>query len=448
VYLFDQESETLPRQQLRKLQDERLRSTVALVYQRIPFYRQAFDQAGVAPGDVRSVDDLPRLPFTRKQELRDHYPFGMLAVPQDRLLRVHASSGTTGKPTVVCYTKRDIDLFAEVNARSLAAGGARPGMLLHNAYGYGLFTGGLGLHYGGERLGMVVVPVSGGVTERQITLIRDFQPQVIACTPSYSQTLAGEFENRGIEPEAISLQYAILGAEPWTDTIRQHVESGLGVTACNIYGLSEVIGPGVSQECVEERAGSHIWEDHFLPEIVDPESGEPLPEGSEGELVFTTLTKEAMPVIRYRTGDLTYLTYEPCRCGRTHVRMGPIRGRTDDMLIVRGVNIYPTQIEEILSGIPDVVPHYQLIVTRDGTLDEAEVKVEVSEDLFRAVGEEVLSADVLEADQRLRALREQIVSKIRNTLGLRTKVTLAAPGSVPRSEGGKLRRVQDHRQLT
>lgn len=447
MVMFDPEMETLSRDGLRALQSERLHAVVGYAYEHIPFYREAFDQAGIEPDSVRSLDDLPRLPFTRKQDLRDHYPFGMLAVPKNELSRVHASSGTTGKPTVVCYTKKDITLFAEVNARSMAAGGARPGMLLHNAYGYGLFTGGLGLHYGGERLGLVVVPVSGGVTERQITLILDFQPEVIACTPSYAQTLAGEFARRGIEPEQISLQYAILGAEPWTETIRDHVQRGLGVAATNIYGLSEVIGPGVSQECLEGRAGSHIWEDHFLPEIVNPTTGEPLPDGTEGELVFTTLTKEAMPVIRYRTGDLTYLTHEPCRCGRTHARMGPIRGRTDDMLVVRGINIYPTQIEEVLQGIPDLVPHYQLIVSRDGTLDEAEVKVEVSDALYRSVGQEVLSDELLAADQQLSALRELVVRKIRDTLGLRITVTLMAPGTVPRSEGGKLRRVVDQRQL-
>lgn len=445
--MFQPEIETLPRDRLRALQDERLRAIVAYVYERVPFYRESFDEAGIRPANIRSVDDLTRLPFTRKEHLRDHYPFGLLAVPRERLARVHASSGTTGKPTVVSYTKHDLDVFAEVNARSLAAAGGEPGMILHNAYGYGLFTGGLGLHFGGERLGMVVVPVSGGVTERQITLIRDFQPDMIASTPSYAQTLAGEFEKRGIDPEEISLRFAILGAEPWTDTIREHVERGLGLTAVNIYGLSEVIGPGVSQECTEERAGSHIWEDHFLAEVVDPETGEPLPDGTVGELVFTTLTKEAMPVIRYRTGDLTYLTHEPCSCGRTHVRMGPIRGRTDDMLVIRGLNLYPTQIEEILQGIPDVVPHYQLVVTRDGALDEVEVKVEVTEALFREVGQDVLSSEVLEADQRLRTLRESIQRKIRNTIGLRLNVTLMAPGTVPRSEGGKLRRVLDLRQL-
>jgi phenylacetate-CoA ligase len=444
---FDRDMETMPRERLRRLQEERLRQIVAYVYERVPFYRARFEEAGFHPSQLRSLDDLTRIPFTYKTDFRDNYPFGLLAVPKEQLIRIHASSGTTGKPTVVFYTRNDLEVFAQVNARSLAAGGAEPGMILHNAYGYGLFTGGLGLHYGGERLGMTVIPASGGATERQITLITDLRPHVISCTPSYAQTLAEEFRRRGLAPDRISLQYAILGAEPWTEAIRKDVEAGLGVKACNIYGLSEVIGPGVSQECVEGQAGSHIWEDHFLPEVVDPATGEPLPDGAEGDLVFTTLTKEAMPVIRYRTGDLTYLTHEPCPCGRTHVRMGPIRGRTDDMLIVRGVNVYPTQIEEILKAFPELVPHYLLVMKREGTLDELELQVEVSQELFQRVGEEVLSQGLPEADQELRSLRERIVRRVADTLGLRIGVQLKAPGSVPRSEGGKLRRVLDLRRL-
>ena len=445
--MYDPEMETMPRDRLRQLQQERLREMVAYVYERVPFYRKQFDEFGVRPELVRSLDDLPRLPFTRKTDFRDNYPFGLMAVPREQLVRIHASSGTTGKPTIVCYTRRDLDIFAEVNARCLAAGGGRPGMILHNAYGYGLFTGGLGLHYGGERLGMTVVPVSGGVTERQITLIRDLKPDVIACTPSYAQTLAEEFRKRGVPPEEISLRYAILGAEPWTEAIREDVESGLGVVACNIYGLSEVIGPGVSQECVEERAGSHVWEDHFYPEVIDPITGEPLPDGTEGELVLTTLTKEALPVIRYRTGDLTSLIREPCRCGRTHVRMGPIRGRTDDLLIVRGVKFYPTNVENVLKDIPEVAPHYQLVLKREGTLDEVELRVEIRGDLPRRFGGEGSSEGALEADIGLQALRERIANKISATIGLRMHVTLLPSGSVPRSEGGKLRRVVDMRKL-
>ena len=444
--IFQPELETLSRERLEKLQDERLRFVVGYVYERVPFYRQRLVEAGVDPKALGGLKDLHKLPFTRKDHLRENYPFGLFAVPREEVARIHASSGTTGKPTVVGYTKKDLQVFAEVVARSLAAAGARPGMMLHNAYGYGLFTGGLGLHGGAEALGMTVVPVSGGMTERQVMLIQDLRPEVISCTPSYAQTLAEEFRKRGVSPEALSLEYAILGAEPWTEAIRKQVDEGLGVRSTNIYGLSEIIGPGVANECVEERQGSHIWEDHFLPEVVDPDTGEPLPEGKVGVLVLTNLTKEAMPLLRYWTGDLTFLTYEPCACGRTHVRMGPILGRTDDMLIIRGVNVYPTQVEAVLLGIPEVVPYYQIVVRREGTLDEAELKVEVSEDFFREIGEKALSDEVIEADHRLHALREKVARKIKNTIGVSMRVTLLAPGQAPRSEGGKLRRVLDLRK--
>jgi phenylacetate-CoA ligase len=444
--IFQPELETLSRERLEKLQDERLRFVVGYVYERVPFYRQRLDEAGVDPKAFGGLKDLHKLPFTRKDHLRENYPFGLFAVPREEVARIHASSGTTGKPTVVGYTKKDLQVFAEVVARSLAAAGAGPGMMLHNAYGYGLFTGGLGLHGGAEALGMTVVPVSGGMTERQVMLIQDFRPQVISCTPSYAQTLAEEFRKRGVSPEALSLEYAVLGAEPWTEAIRKQVDEGLGVRSTNIYGLSEIIGPGVANECVEERQGSHIWEDHFLPEVVDPDTGEPLPEGKVGVLVLTNLTKEAMPLLRYWTGDLTFLTYEPCACGRTHVRMGPILGRTDDMLIIRGVNVYPTQVEAVLLGIPEVVPYYQIVVRREGTLDEAELKVEVSEEFFREIGEKALSDEVIEADHRLHALREKVARKIKDTIGVSMRVTLLAPGQAPRSEGGKLRRVLDLRK--
>jgi phenylacetate-CoA ligase len=444
---FNRQIETMPRESLRDLQNKRLRNTVHYVYEQVPYYREVFDRLSLKPDDVQTVEDLPKIPFTKKQTLRDYYPFGLLAVPRENVIRIHASSGTSGKPTVVCYTANDVDVFAEVNARSLAAAGGQPGMILHNAYGYGLFTGGLGLHYGGERLGMTVVPVSGGVTQRQITLILDFKPEVICCTPSYAQTLGEEFKNRGIAPEEISLKYGVFGAEPWTDTIRVSVEATLGIKATNLYGLSEIIGPGVSQECIEARAGSHIWEDHFYPEVVNSDTGEPVPDGQEGVLILTHLTREAMPLLRYWTGDITYLNREPCPCGRTHVRMGPIRGRTDDMLIVRGINLYPTQIEEILKRVPEVVPHYQIVVKREGTLDQVEVKVEVVENLFRSIAQEVLSDEVVGADHRLHDLRNKIAYLIRDTLGLTIKVTLMAPGTIPRSEGGKLRRVVDMRSL-
>ncbi len=446
--MYQPEIETMPRDRLRRLQDERLKRLVAYVYERVPFYRQRLSEAGVDPARFRGLEDLAKLPFTKKQDLRDHYPFGLFAVPREQVIRVHASSGTTGKPTVVGYTRRDIGVFAEVNARSLAAAGARPGMMLHNAYGYGLFTGGLGVHYGGERLGLTVVPVSGGMTERQLTLIQDFKPDVITATPSYLQTLAEEFRRRGVAPEEISLKIAIPGAEPWTEAIRKDIEAGLGVKAMNIYGLSEIIGPGVSQECLEAQSGSHIWEDHFLPEVVDPETGEPLPEGKEGVLVLTTLTKEALPLLRYWTGDVTYLTREPCACGRSHARMGPVLGRTDDMLIIRGVNVYPTQIEAVLEGIPEVVPHYQLVVRREGTLDEAVLKVELAEPVFREIAHEVLSDEIVEADHFLCQLRDKVRAKIKDTIGVTMKVALLAPGEAPRSAGGKLRRVVDERKLT
>ncbi len=445
--MYFNQIETLPREKLRALQNTQLARMTQYVYERIPYFREMFQQNHLQPTAIRTVDDLPKLPFTRKQHLKDFYPFGLLAVPREQVIRIHASSGTTGKATVVCYTRNDIEIFSEVMARSFVAAGARPGMLLHNAYGYGLFTGGLGTHYGGEKLGLTVVPVSGGMTQRQITLILDFKPEIICCTPSYAQTLGDEFKKLGIPPEDLSLKYALLGAEPWTETIRAAVDANLGVRSTNLYGLSEIIGPGVSGECTEARAGSHIWEDHFYPEIVDPNTGEPLPDGKEGVLILTHLTREAMPLLRYWTGDITYLTHEPCPCGRTHARMGPIRGRSDDMLIVRGVNLYPTQVEEVLMGVPGVVPHYQVIVTRTGTMDNVEVKVEVTEEIFRALAQETLAEETVEANEQMRTLRNKIQHEIKGTIGLNMRVTLVAPGTIPRSEGGKLRRAVDLRTL-
>jgi phenylacetate-CoA ligase len=441
------EIEAWPREKLRQLQNEQLRRMVHYVYEHVPFYRTLFNNHNIQPRDIQSVEELRNIPFTKKQDLKDHYPFGLLAVPREQLIRVHASSGTTGKATIVCYTRNDIEVFSEVMARSFIAGGARPGMLLHNAYGYGLFTGGLGTHYGGEKLGLTVVPVSGGMTQRQITLILDLQPEIICCTPSYAQTLGEEFKKLGVSPHEISLKYALLGAEPWTDTIRADVDAALGVRSTNLYGLSEIIGPGVSQECIEARSGSHIWEDHFYPEVVDAASGEALPDGKEGVLVLTHLTREAMPLLRYWTNDITYLSHEPCACGRTHVKMGAIRGRSDDMLIIRGVNLYPTQIEEVLMSIPKVVPHYQVIVTREGTLDEVEVKVELTEQVFRAIAEEAIADDVIEANSQIQSLRHSIQQAIRGMLGLNMHVTLVPPSTIPRSEGGKLRRTVDLRKL-
>jgi phenylacetate-CoA ligase len=437
--IFEPQFETLPRESLRKLQLERLRALVATVKERVPLYRNRL--ADVEPGEIGSVDDLKHLPFTRKQDLRDTYPFGMFAAPREELRRIHASSGTTGKLTVVGYTEADLELFARVNARSLAMAGAEPAMTLHNAYGYGLFTGGLGLHDGGERLGLTVVPVSGGLTERQLMLITDFRPDVICCTPSYALTLAQAFADRGVAPEEVSLRYAALGAEPWTEEMRREIDFGLGVASTNIYGLSEVIGPGVSCECVEERAGLHVNEDHFLPEIVDPDTEEPLGEGEEGVLVFTTLTKEALPLVRYWTGDITSLTSTPCGCGRTLTRMARITGRADDMLIIRGVNVYPTQVEAALLQVPELTPNYRIVVTRAGTLDEAEVEVEVSESFVAEAGTDSLAGDL----RHVRELRDRAERQLYERIGCSLGVRLQAPGTVPRSEGGKLQRVLDRR---
>jgi phenylacetate-CoA ligase len=423
--IFEPELETLPRERLRQLQLDRLRRLVERVKQNVPLYRSRL--AGVEPEDLSSLDDLRGLPFTRKDDLRDTYPLGMLAVPRERLARIHASSGTTGKPTVVAYTAGDLELFGRVNARALAMAGAEPGMTLHNAYGYGLFTGGLGLHGGGEALGLNVVPVSGGMTERQLTLIEDLRPDVVACTPSYALTLAHAFAERGVAPDQISLHVAAVGAEPWTERMRDEIDAGLGVRCTNIFGLSEIIGPGVSCECVEERTGSHVNEDHFLPEIVDPESGETCGEGEEGVLVLTTLTKEALPLVRYWTGDICSLSYRPCSCGRTLVRMGPIVGRSDDMLIVRGVNVYPSQVGAVLGRIPELSPHFGLVVRRDDTLDEIEVLVEPNGSVDES------------------GVAERAAALIRETIGCTMKVTLVAPGEAPRSDGGKIQRVTDLR---
>jgi phenylacetate-CoA ligase len=431
-------AEAMPRADLAALQIERLRRLIARVYARVPFYRQEFDRAGVRPDQVRSLDDLRRLPFTRKADLRDHYPFGLFAVPLEQVVRVHASSGTTGKPTVVGYTRADLGVWAEVCARCLAASGASRGDMFHNAYGYGLFTGGLGMHYGAELMGLVVVPVSGGNTERQLLLLQDFRPRVIACTPSYLLTLAEAAAARGIDPHGLALRAAVLGAEPWTEAMRRQIERALPLKAVNIYGLSEVIGPGVSNECVEAQRGSHVFEDHFLVEAIDPRSGEPVAPGDTGELVFTTLTKEALPVIRYRSGDLASLDPSPCVCGRTHVRMSLVVGRTDDMLIIRGVNVFPSQVEAVVVEFAELSPHYQLVVKRERALDALEVRVEVAPAAAASLGP-------LDGAVAAAALRDRIAERLRGILGIAARVTLAAPGSLPRSEGGKLRRVIDER---
>jgi len=423
--------ERLERRELERLQLERLRAVVARVADRVPRYRDRLRAAGVSPADVRSLDDLQRLPFTEKSDFRDTYPYGLLAVPLDRVVRVHASSGTTGKPTVVAYTRADIELWTEVMARTLRAGGVGPGDVLHNAYGYGLFTGGLGFHYGGERVGAAVVPISGGFTERQVMALADLGATVLCCTPSYALHLAEAIEEAGVSPKDLALRVGFFGAEPWTEAMRAAIETRLDLMALNIYGLSEVIGPGVSVECPERR-GMHVAEDHFLPEIVDPATLEPAPPGTPGELVLTTLTKEALPVIRYRTRDVTWIDPEPCACGRTLVRIARITGRTDDMLIVRGVNVYPSQIEHALLQVPDLLPHYLLVLRRESALDSLEVRVEAS------------AAVIAAGPLAVRDLAARVRRRLHETIGVTADVDVVPPRTIERS-AGKARRVEDLR---
>jgi phenylacetate-CoA ligase len=441
--LFNKELETLSVEKLRQLQSERLREKVNILYHKVPFYKKLFDIHNIEPGSIKSVRDLYKIPFTKKDALRDNYPFDLFTLPRNQLARLHCSSGTTGKPIVVGYTKNDIEIFSEVVARSLAAAGCKPGMLLQNAYGYGLFTGGIGLHYGAEKLGMTVLPISGGGTEKQLMLMQDFQSDVICCTPSYALTLAEEIKKKKIDLSKLNLKYAVLGAEPWTESIRAQVEAGLGVIATNIYGLSEIIGPGVSQEDFEEKgSGSYIWEDHFYPEIVDKNTGEPLPYGEQGVLVFTTLTKEAMPLLRYWTNDIASIYYDKS-VKRTHIKMSPIAGRADDMLIIRGVNLFHTQVEAALEHITELSANYQLVVTNDGTMDEVEVRVEVEASLYEQLSKE--SNEVLSHDKMVFALNH-LKKKIKDDIGLSMKIVITIPGAIPRSEGGKLNRISDLRK--
>ena len=418
--------ETASRDELTALQLERMRWSLQHAYDRVPHYRQAFDAAGVAPGDLRELADLRHFPFTTKADLRAQYPFGMFAVPREQVRRIHASSGTTGQPTVVGYTARDLDTWADVVARSLRAAGTRPGDLLHNAYGYGLFTGGLGAHAGAERLGCTVVPVSGGQTERQVRLIHDFRPDVITVTPSYMLALLDEFERQGLDPRASSLKVGVFGAEPWTEDLRREVEERTDMHAVDIYGLSEVIGPGVASECVETKDGLHVWEDHFYPEVVDPETGEVLPDGAYGELVLTSLTKEAMPVVRYRTRDLTRLLPGTARTVR---RIEKITGRSDDMIILRGVNVFPTQVEELLLRVDGLSPHYQLVLTRPQRLDEMTVRVEARPG--RTAAERTL-------------LQARLAELVKDVVGVSVACDVVEPGTVERSTG-KAQRVLDLR---
>ena len=420
--------ERASRDELQALQLERLRWSLRHAYENVAHYRRAFDEKGVHPSDLQSLADLAKFPFTSKKELRENYPFGMFAVPREQVVRVHASSGTTGKPTVVGYTRRDIDTWADLVARSIRAAGGRAGDMVHIAYGYGLFTGGLGAHYGAERLGCTVVPMSGGQTEKQVQLITDFRPDIIMVTPSYMQVIVEEMRRQGYDPRESSLQVGIFGAEPWTEAMRRDIEQSAGLAAVDIYGLSEVMGPGVASECIETQDGPVIWEDHFYPEIIDPETGEVMPDGEEGELVFTTLTKEALPVVRYRTRDLTRLLPPTARSMR---RMGKIVGRSDDMLIIRGVNVFPTQIEELILQHGSLAGQYQLIVTRQGALDEVEVRCEMLPGLAVSVDRESLARSLME--------------RIKTMVGISCRVDVGLPDSIERTLVGKARRVVDKR---
>jgi phenylacetate-CoA ligase len=429
---FSPDVETMPRKQLQRLQFDRLRRALHHAYANVPHYRHRFDTVGATPFALRGLADLRRFPFTSKADLRDTYPFGLFAVPRERLLRLHASSGTTGKPTVVGYTAADLANWALLMARSMMCAGVRPGDIVHNAYGYGLFTGGLGAHDGAQRLGCTVVPASGGGTERQVSLMSDFGATVLCATPSYALNIAEVAERRGIDLRVGPLRVGLFGAEPWSEALRRELERRLGLKAMDVYGLSEIMGPGVAIECREAQSGLHGWEDHFLFEIVDPETGEGLEMGETGELVITTLTKEALPMIRYRTRDITRLTDEPCRCGRTHLRIGRITGRSDDMLIVRGVNVYPSQLEAVLVGLPKLSPHYQLVIEHKSALDQVTLEVEAESD-----------ADA-EGEAARRALAGSVAHHVKSLLGISCAVLVKRPGEVPRSEG-KAVRVRDLR---
>ena len=422
--------ELASRDEIEALQLQRLQATLVRASENVPHYRKAFDAAGVQPSDCKTLADLARFPFTTKKDLRDNYPFGMFAVPRQQVARIHASSGTTGKPTVVGYTRADIDHWAQLVARSIRAAGGVPGDIVHVAYGYGLFTGGLGAHYGAERGGYTVVPMSGGQTEKQVQLIEDFKPDIIMVTPSYMQVIIEEYERQGLDSRAMSVAIGIFGAEPWTEAMRREIEAKAGIDAVDIYGISEVMGPGVASECIESKDGPVIWEDHFLAEIVDPDTGAVLPDGSEGELVFTSLTKEALPIIRYRTRDLTRLLPPTSRSFR---RIGKIVGRSDDMLIIRGVNMFPTQVEEIVLASPKLSGQYQIIVSRDGALDQVQVLCELQTQAAASTPAEVDT------------LAREVQQRIKTLVGVSTQVTIGAPGTLERTLTGKARRVIDRR---
>ena len=430
--IWNSHFECMDREGIKHVQSARLRETVERIYFNVPFYRNRMQEAGLGPESINTIDDISKLPFTTKDDLRDNYPFGLFAVPMSEIVRIHASSGTTGKPTVVGYTRNDIATWSEVIARTLTSAGANRNDFIQIAYGYGLFTGGLGLHYGGEKIGASVIPISGGNTSRQIQLMRDFGTTVLACTPSYALFLSEAIEESGIKREELKLKVGVFGAEPWTENMRREIEEKLRIKAIDIYGLSEVIGPGVASECLIQE-GLHINEDHFYPEIIDPVTLQIMPPGSTGELVFTTLTKEGLPLIRYRTHDLTKLTYGTCKCGRTLVRMEKCLGRSDDMLIIRGVNLFPSQVETVLLEMSEIKPHYLLIVDRVNNLDTLELKVEVDEAFF------------LDKISQLESLRQKLQNNLENALGLSIKVTLVEPKAIERSEG-KAKHVIDKRK--
>jgi phenylacetate-CoA ligase len=434
--IWNPRMETAPREELARLQLERLQAVLDWAAVRVPFYREALAAARISADSVKSLAELGAIPFTRKEDLRQRYPFGLFAVPLPDVARIHASSGTRGKPTVVGYTRNDLQVWREVMARSLAGAGAEPGQMIQVAYGYGLFTGGLGFHDGAEHMGLTVVPVSSGNTLRQVLLLRDFRPQGLACTPSFALHIGESMVEQGIDPRSIGLRYGLFGAEPWTEGMRRQLEDLWGVTAVDFYGLSEIMGPGVAAECAEARDGLHINEDHFLPEIVDATTGHPLPAGREGELVLTCLTKEALPMLRYRTGDVTTLDPEPCRCGRTTVRMARIRGRTDDMVVVKGVNVYPSQVEAALLTMDDLAPHYQVVVDRSQAFPTIEIHVEPAERLVREWG----GFDTARAE--VSALSARAAERLRAHLGLNPHVAIVPPKTIPRSEGKAVRVVE------
>jgi len=431
--IWDTDHETLPRTELARLQGERLCRLVDVLYRRVPFYQRKMDELGVKPLDIRGIEDIGRLPLTTKDEMREVYPFGLLAVDLKEIVEIHTSSGTTGKPVVDAYTAGDIDIWSEVMARTLATGGTARHDIVQNAFGYGLFTGGLGVHYGAHRIGATVIPISGGNTKRQLAVLQDFRSSVLTCTPSYSLYLAEAAREEGVDLSKTSLKAGFFGAEPWSETMRKEIEAKLHLLAIDIYGLTEIIGPGVASEC-ERQDGLHVFEDHFYPEIIDPATGRSLPDGEKGELVITTLTKSGTPVLRYRTRDITYLDRRPCACGRTSARMHRVLGRTDDMLIIRGVNVFPSQIEEVILAVEGVEPHYQLVVERRDQLDELEVQVEMNERLF--------SDEVRNLERTERRMEEQLYG----TLNIHTRVKLVEPKSIARSEG-KAKRIIDKRQL-